>query len=258
MATRPGHSRRNCAEQEARTRPASPGALCLELLATGGHSGCPRYEVPHTPADPVRWAGVSRLRLGPDLSVSGGELARAHELRASLRRLATARTHGTTPDAADFEVVNVVAAEPPLVPRIAVGAGKEWASGATGSALLSTVARDAMEFFVGPYARRIRECGAHDCQLLFVDTSRPGRWRWCVMGRRREVPSRRSASGDNSPHCPRRPEQASRDQPARQQPVHTVRQDLDGSDPYSPGPRRRPPGRPAHRLRQLRRAQQSR
>lgn len=127
--------------------------------------------------------GESRLRLGPDLSVSGGELARAHELRASLWRLVTARAHGKASDAADFEVVNAVAAEPPLVPRIAVGAGKEWVSGATGSALLSTVARDAVELLTGPYAGRVRECGAHDCQLLFMDTSRPGRRRWCAMER---------------------------------------------------------------------------
>lgn len=69
------------------------------------------------------------------------------------------------------------------MPRIAAGAGKEWLSGATGSALLSTVARDAVELFTGPYARRIRECGSYDCQLLFVDTSRPGRRRWCAMER---------------------------------------------------------------------------
>ncbi|MET7546710.1 ABATE domain-containing protein [Streptomyces sp. NPDC005479] len=172
-----------------------PGALCLELLPTGGHSGYPWYEVLHAPADLVRWAGGSRLRLGPDLSVSGGELARAHELRSSLWRLATARAHVTAPAAADFEVVNAVAAEPPLVPRIAAGVGKEWVSGATGSALLSTVARDAVELFAGPYARRIRECGSHDCQLLFADTSRPGSRRWCAMercGNRHKVRAHRS------------------------------------------------------------------
>lgn len=52
---------------------------------------------------------------------------------------------------------------------------------ATGTALLSTVARDAVELFTGPYADRIRECGSDLCKLLFVDTSRPGRRRWCAM-----------------------------------------------------------------------------
>ncbi len=56
-----------------------------------------------------------------------------------------------------------------------------WAPGATGARLLSTVARDAIDLFTGPYADRVRECGADDCRLLFVDTSRPGRRRWCAM-----------------------------------------------------------------------------
>ncbi|NEE48667.1 CGNR zinc finger domain-containing protein, partial [Streptomyces sp. SID8455] len=29
----------------------------------------------------------------------------------------------------------------------------------------------------------IRTCGADDCRLLFVDTSRPGKRRWCSMER---------------------------------------------------------------------------
>jgi predicted RNA-binding Zn ribbon-like protein len=48
---------------------------------------------------------------------------------------------------------------------------------------VSTIARDAVELFTGRFADRIRECGAHDCYLIFVDTSRPGRRRWCAMER---------------------------------------------------------------------------
>ncbi|MEW2485783.1 ABATE domain-containing protein [Streptomyces sp. NPDC048411] len=175
-----------------------PGALCLELLPTGGHSTYTQYEKLHTPADLVRWAGESRLASGPDLAdlaVSDDELARAHELRAALWRLTTALAHGQAADPADIEVVNAVAAAPPLVPRIAAGSGREWAPGATGSALLSTVARDAVGLFTGPYAQRIRECGAHNCLLLFVDTSRPGKRRWCAMercGNRQKVRAHRA------------------------------------------------------------------
>lgn len=68
-----------------------PGVLCLKLLPTGGHRGYARYEVLHTPADPVRWAGQSPMVPAPELAVSAGELARAHELRSVLRRLTTAQ-----------------------------------------------------------------------------------------------------------------------------------------------------------------------
>ncbi|CAM5551965.1 Zf-CGNR multi-domain protein OS=Streptomyces tendae OX=1932 GN=GUR47_17670 PE=4 SV=1 [Streptomyces tendae] len=45
------------------------------------------------------------------------------------------------------------------------------------------MARDAIELLTGPHADRVRECGAHNCYLLFVDTSRPGRRRLaCATG----------------------------------------------------------------------------
>ncbi|MFF8711341.1 CGNR zinc finger domain-containing protein [Streptomyces sp. NPDC015184] len=169
---------------EGRPYRFDPGALCLELLPTGGHSRYTAYEVLHTPDDLVRWAGESRLPGGLSLSVSAEELVRAHELRAALWRLAADRAHGRALARSDLDVVNAVAAGPPLVPRIDPATGSPaWAPGATGAALLSTVARDAVELFTGPYADRVRECGSDSCTLLFVDTSRPGRRRWCAMER---------------------------------------------------------------------------
>ncbi|MGW7198769.1 CGNR zinc finger domain-containing protein [Streptomyces chryseus] len=164
-----------------------PGALCLELLPTGGPGPLARYEVLHEPADLARWAARSRLPGGLDLTVDPGELADARALRDALHRLAADRAHGRALAARDLDVVNERAAREPLAARIDVGAGvgavRAWAPGATGDQLLSTVARDAVDLFTGPHAHRIRQCGSHDCHLLFVDTSRPGRRRWCAMER---------------------------------------------------------------------------
>ena len=44
---------------------------------------------------------------------------------------------------------------------------------------LSAVARDAIGLFTTTDARRLRECASPECGLLFLDTSRPGRRRWC-------------------------------------------------------------------------------
>ncbi|QNE75634.1 zf-CGNR multi-domain protein [Streptomyces finlayi] len=169
--------------REGRPFRFDPGTLCLELLPTGGLGRYAVFEVLHEPADLVRWAQESRLPAGLALSVSAAELVRARELRGALWRLARNRAEGQESGPEDLDVVNAVAAAPPLVARIDADGHRAWAPGATGTALLSTVARDAVDLFTGPFAGRIRVCGAHDCALLFVDTSRPGRRRWCAMER---------------------------------------------------------------------------
>ncbi|MEU6232383.1 CGNR zinc finger domain-containing protein [Kitasatospora sp. NPDC047058] len=187
-----------------------PGALCLELLTTGGPGDYARYEVLHEPGDLAEWLRQSRLRLpaadgagsgpgtgaGPGsgsgsgsgsgaagIGISPGQLAAVRTLRDALWRLTAARAHGEAGAAEDYAVLNRAAAHPPLVPQIALDGAAAPPLPADGDQLASTLARDAIALLTGPYADRIRECGAHDCSLLFVDTSRPGRRRWCSMER---------------------------------------------------------------------------
>ncbi|SOR79802.1 MULTISPECIES: CGNR zinc finger domain-containing protein [Streptomyces] len=179
-----------------------PGALCLELLTTGGPGEFARYEVLHEPADLVAWIARSRLPDGLDITVTEDELERVRTLRDAVFPLAADRAHGRPLQAADLDVVNAAAAGPPLVPRIEPDGTRAWAPGATGAHLLSTVARDAIDLFTGPYAHRVRECGAHNCYLLFVDTSRPGRRRWCAMehcGNREKARAHRSRQAPRTP-----------------------------------------------------------
>ncbi|MGW6455321.1 CGNR zinc finger domain-containing protein [Streptomyces sp. NPDC055078] len=178
------------------------GALCLELLLTGGPGPLARYEVLYEPADLVRWAGESRLPAGLEPVVVPEEVAAARVLRDALHRLTAARAHGRAPDSGDLAVVNEAAALAPPAPRFTADGERGWVPGATGSQLLSAVARDAVELFTGPYARRIRECGSADCALLFVDTSRPGRRRWCAMercGNRHKVRTHRARHPEAEP-----------------------------------------------------------
>lgn len=174
-----------------------PGALCLELLPTGGPGALACFEVLHEPADLVRWAEESRLPdglgpgaepgpgpgSGPALVVGAGEVADARVLRDALWRLVEGHVDGGSPGPDDLATLNGAAAHPPLAARLTPGGDRGWAPGGTGAGLLSTVARDAIELFTGAFAHRIRTCGAHGCRLLFVDTSRPGRRRWCSMER---------------------------------------------------------------------------
>jgi predicted RNA-binding Zn ribbon-like protein len=158
-----------------------PGALCLELLTTGGPGEFRRYEVLHTPDDLAAWAERSRLTPTPRLQVSEAEVADARRLRDALYRVATARALDEPPAPADIATVNEAAARPPLTPAIGPDGQRVWPATADGSGLLSTVARDAVDLLTGPFAHRIRMCAADNCALVYVDTSRPGRRRWCSM-----------------------------------------------------------------------------
>jgi predicted RNA-binding Zn ribbon-like protein len=187
-----------------------PGALCLELLVTGGPGALTRHEVLHTPDGLVKWADQSRLApTPPALHVTDGDVAYARRLRDALTRTVVSRVCGGLPelgiataDAADLGLINEAAARPPLAPALRADCTRGWAAGAaTGAQLLSTVARDAVDLLTGPYAERIRMCAGERCHLLYVDTSRPGRRRWCSMehcGNRSKVRAhrvRRSVGG---------------------------------------------------------------
>ncbi|MEU9372785.1 CGNR zinc finger domain-containing protein [Streptomyces sp. NPDC048255] len=158
-----------------------PGALCLELLVTGGPGPYRRYEVLHEPADLAAWAERSRLTPTPVLEISEAEVVGMRRLRDALFRVITAHTRGEPHPPGDLEVINEASARPSLAPAITPAGKRQWAGTPTGTNLAATVARDAVELLTGPFAHRIRTCAAEDCHLVYVDTSRPGRRRWCSM-----------------------------------------------------------------------------
>ncbi|MGW0711845.1 CGNR zinc finger domain-containing protein [Streptomyces sp. NPDC002643] len=182
-----------------------PGALCLELIVTGGPGALARHEVLHTPADLLDWAGKSRLSPTPTaLDLTDDDVTRARRLRDALTRTFVSRVHGAglpelgieAAGPADLRIVNETAASPPLAPALHEDGSRGWAPGtATGAQLISTVARDAIDLLTGPYAERLRMCAGERCYLLYVDTSRPGRRRWCSMehcGNRNKVRAHRA------------------------------------------------------------------
>lgn len=158
-----------------------PGALCLELLTTGGPGPYQRYEVLRGPADVTAWAERSRLTPTPELAVTAVEVEAVRLLRDALFRVVIAHTRGEPHPPGDLAVINEAAARPALAPAIAPDGSRRWSGAPGGTALAATVARDAVELLTGAHAHRIRTCAAEDCHLIFVDTSRPGRRRWCSM-----------------------------------------------------------------------------
>lgn len=156
------------------------GRVCLDLASTVGERWRRSFERLRTADDLARWLVQSSL-LDTAPPVSANELATARELREAVYRTAKLGGDGRAPPA-DVDVINRAAAAPPLAPALSRdGRQVTWASNPSVSAALSTIARDAIDLLSGPLAARVRECASPDCALLFLDSSRPGRRRWCAM-----------------------------------------------------------------------------
>jgi len=156
------------------------GRLCLDFVATVGERWRRSFERLRTPGDLGRWlVEASLLDAAP--RVRRAQLEDARVLREAIYRVAKLSGAGR-PDPRDVAEIDAWAAKPPLVPQLGDdGRSLSRTADRPVAAALATVARDAVELLSGPLAARVRECAAPDCALLFVDTSRPGRRRWCSM-----------------------------------------------------------------------------
>jgi predicted RNA-binding Zn ribbon-like protein len=151
------------------------GRLSLDFVATVGERWRRSFERLLSPEDLDRWFVESGLVKTPP-AASRRQLVAGRELREAINRLARP---GLEPEGRDRAELNGWAARAPLAPQLSERGELIWVSDRPVEAMFATIARDAVDLLSGPLAGRIRECGAPDCALLFVDTSRPGRRRWC-------------------------------------------------------------------------------
>ena len=159
------------------------GRLSLDLAQTGGPGPYQRFERIHTLEELALWLAISDLSL-KDPYATQADLRRTHKLREAIWDAANAFRQGQIPTAGDIEIINKIAAIPPLVPKLDLGGGQRaWASPVTAKAALSTIARDAIDLFADREQLPIHQCAGPDCPLLFVDSSRAGKRKWCAMER---------------------------------------------------------------------------
>jgi predicted RNA-binding Zn ribbon-like protein len=160
-----------------------PGSLAMAFAVTGpGTYDGPLavFQTLRRPSDLERWA--TDLAGAAELQASDDDLDLAVRLQAAIWGVADAVIDRRPVSEGDREVLNELAAQPGLVPRLLPGPTRTWVGAGTRS-LLSTVARDAIDVLGGARATRLRRCQGSRCSLLFVDTSRSGRRRWCSMER---------------------------------------------------------------------------
>ena len=160
------------------------GRLSIDFTQTGGETGNRAYwERFHDPSDLADWFSLSPLHL-QEVQVSPEQFQLALALREAIWRVAEAIRKKERPVPADIDLINQVAATPDLPPQLDRGGlERAWLSPATAPAALSSIARDAIDLFSGGLRSRIRQCENPNCGLMFVDTSRPGKRRWCLMKR---------------------------------------------------------------------------
>ncbi|MEU7649592.1 CGNR zinc finger domain-containing protein [Streptomyces huasconensis] len=167
------------------------GRSCLDLVATNH---------PVERLDSVRrlraWlAGAGLLPAGAPLrGVDPDWLTAFRELRAHVAELVLGEIEHRPADTA-LEHVNALAAAAPPAPRAVRAADGTLARALRDdpacAALLACVARDAVDLLTDPAARALlRQCEGDNCPLVYLDTSRGRRRRWCsseVCGNRERV-----------------------------------------------------------------------
>ncbi|WP_078884340.1 CGNR zinc finger domain-containing protein [Streptomyces sp. NRRL S-340] len=175
------------------------GRICLDLLSTTH----PEERLGSLP--PLR-AWIMGAGLVPPGTALGHAdlvwLAEFRELRSCIAQLVRGHLDGPPwpePRARDLALalarVNEAARAAPPAPRAVRGADgtllRALAAPPGRAAVLAAVARDALDLLTDPVARAaLRRCAGDNCPIVYLDTSRGRRRRWCsseVCGNRERV-----------------------------------------------------------------------
>jgi predicted RNA-binding Zn ribbon-like protein len=159
-----------------RTFEFKAGARCLDLVDTVAARASTPVELLSGTRDLDRWLHLAGLAPESVCCAGAGDLMGAKLLREAIYRAAKAITEGAAPDERDVRLINALALKPPARPQLKGGVVTYYAVQAI-EAALSALAADAIECFSVKRRDRIRKC--RECQMLFFDTSRPGRRMWC-------------------------------------------------------------------------------
>src|SRR5690606_6788429 len=188
---------RRCALHAMRAPPLPAGDAALLNAAAA-----------HAPPRPRAAAGLDG-GLAAEPTDAGLEAAR--RLREAIHRCALHAMRAQPLPAGDVALRTAAAAHPPLRPRLE-GETVRWHAGRPFEAALSTLAADAIALFGSQRRARIRRCPG--CAMLFEDTSRPGKRRWCssargcgnrektrnLRGRKRRAQRSATPHGDDDAH----------------------------------------------------------
>ena len=173
----------------------SSGSLCLDLANTWEDRSDPASDRLEDYNDLLDWAQGAglvgereRAELGKlahrEPNKSLGVFRGALDLRDTVFQLCSTTATGEKPSPRDVARLNTFLQTVPKQQLCCGGECCEWEWPAGKPDLrqvLWPVIQDAADLLTSPDAARIRECGAPDCNWLFLDHSRGGRRKWCDM-----------------------------------------------------------------------------
>jgi predicted RNA-binding Zn ribbon-like protein len=159
------------------------GRSCLDFVATVGDRAHLAFDRWREPQDLARWCVEAGL-LAQRPCVQPAHLKTARGLRDAIYHTIVAVRGGERPRRSDVAQLNRWAGRPMPTPELADdGRSATLRLDNPLEAVFTIVARDAIELLTGPLLERTRQCAESSCSVLFVDTSRPGKRRWCSMSR---------------------------------------------------------------------------
>jgi predicted RNA-binding Zn ribbon-like protein len=164
--------------------PAPSDDACLDFVNTRYWRGSGEpTETLTTPCAVLAWAASAPVL--PGLSERdatawhGGLIA----LREVLFRLLSAAAGTAAPERGDVAAFNAALAEAPARRRLAEGGAAFGVEGTAESvaALLAPVLWSAADLLAGRRRTHLRQCANPQCGWLFLDDSKSGNRRWCMM-----------------------------------------------------------------------------
>ncbi|WP_327290927.1 CGNR zinc finger domain-containing protein [Streptomyces sp. NBC_01198] len=178
------------------------GRVCLDLVAT--RVARPVGERLDRVERVVEWVyGTGLVPPGTAVPAEPDWARGLQDLRTLLEALVAAQLTGTPAAPEAVARLNEVAraAAPPATRAVLGSDGsltRALAAPPDAASLLAAVARDAVDLFTDPVARsQLRRCEGENCALVYLDTSRGRRRRWCsseVCGNRERVARHRRRS----------------------------------------------------------------
>ena len=171
------------------------GLLCLDLVNTEAMRRGEPVDLLTTFGDLVEWLGsagalgradarAARERWG-STPHADAVLREAKRLRGALRGMAERMAAGREPGDEALRVINEVLAARPGHPQV-VRDGQRYATrfqpvGDSPAHLLAPVAESAAWLLASGDASLVRRCENERCMLVFYDTTKNKRRRWCSM-----------------------------------------------------------------------------
>ncbi|HKU96534.1 MAG TPA: CGNR zinc finger domain-containing protein [Vineibacter sp.] len=173
------------------------GVLALDFANTAGarETSAP-IEHLLTAADVVAWAvhagsidaaTAKRVSsaINADRDMARRLLRHAVQLRDSIHSVGAAIAHDKAPPEADLRSLKDTAqralAAAEITSTAAGGYGFDFSDAPAEAALLGPIAWSAIDLLAKARFERLKQCPAHDCGWLFLDTSKNNTRRWCDM-----------------------------------------------------------------------------